>query len=552
MKTNIRKWNVLYKSPIVDIKSLISVLLGNRGIKTARDKKEFINPKDPMKIKMSELNIDDGQIEKAIGRIRQAKKGKELVIIYGDYDADGITSTAIIWETLHEIGIEVFPFIPDRFEDGYGIKAKSVVNLKSRFAEPKLIITVDNGIVAHEGIARAKKLGIDVIVIDHHQKGPRMPDTPFIIHNTDVCGSTLTWFFCKEIYRRLGIKNYESQIQEKLQLAAIGTVADQLKLLDVNRSIVKYGLTELNNSKRPGLLALFKEAGISEIGPYEIGFVIAPRINSMGRLKHGLESLRLLCTKNKLRGIQIADAVGKVNAERQKVVEDVVEHALSIGKENTSGILVLADEKYHEGVIGLAAAKLVEKFYKPAIVISKSKEISKASARSIPGFNIIEVIRKLDKYYLEGGGHPMAAGFSIKTEKIEIFSKKINSIAKNLLTDEILQKNLSIDCNLNFSMINFDLLKEISLLEPTGMGNKEPVFVTRGVRLLDARFVGKENKHLKLKLKQDEHIFDSIYFGGGEMYSMLSPGSDVDIVYTIESNIWNGYKNLQLKIKDVR
>ncbi|EKE12597.1 MAG: hypothetical protein ACD_13C00157G0015 [uncultured bacterium] len=545
------KWDLLNKSSAVSRKSLINILLKNRGIKTEKAKKEFINPIDPMKIKLSQLGIAEKDLDEVVNRIDQARSNKEFVIIYGDYDADGITASAVAWETLHDAGVDVFPFVPDRFEDGYGIKAKSVLSLKSRYPKLKLIITVDNGIVAYEGVKEAKKLGIDVIVIDHHQKGEKLPDTNFVIHSTEVCGSALVWFVSREIYKRLVKGNYESKIREKLQLSAIGTVADQLPLLGINRSVVKYGLTELNDTKRPGLLALFKEAGITEAGPYEIGFVIAPRINSMGRLRHGLESLRLLCTKDKVRGIQLAEVIGKVNLERQKVVDSVVEHALSITENKSAKIIVLADEKYHEGVIGLAAARLVEKYYRPAIVISKSKDVSKASARSIPGFNIIETIRKLQEYYLEGGGHPMAAGFSINTGNIDIFREKINLLAQKLLTDDLLQKNLKVDCRLSFSAINYDLLKEISLFEPTGVGNKEPVFFSEKVQLLDVKFVGKDKRHLKLKLKQGEHVFDSIYFGGGEIYSNLAPQMKIDVAYSIEDNSWNGYRNIQLKLKDL-
>lgn len=545
------KWDLLNKSSVVSRKSLINILLKNRGIKTEKAKKEFISPIDPMKIKLSQLGIAEKDLNEVVNRIDQARSNKEFVIIYGDYDADGITASAVAWETLRDAGVDVFPFVPDRFEDGYGIKAKSVLSLKSRYPKLKLIITVDNGIVAYEGVKEAKKLGIDVVIIDHHQKGEKLPDTNFVIHSTEVCGSALAWFVSREIYKRLVKGNYESKIREKLQLSAIGTVADQLPLLGINRSVVKYGLTELNDTKRPGLLALFKEAGITEAGPYEIGFVIAPRINSMGRLKHGLESLRLLCTKDKVRGIQLAEVIGKVNLERQKVVDSVVEHALSITENKSAKIIVLADEKYHEGVIGLAAARLVEKYYRPAIVISKSKDVSKASARSIPGFNIIETIRKLQEYYLEGGGHPMAAGFSINTGNIDIFRKKINLLAQKLLTDDLLQKNLKVDCRLSFSAVNYDLLKEISLFEPTGVGNKEPVFFSEKVQLLDVKFVGKDKRHLKLKLKQGEHVFDSIYFGGGEIYSNLAPQMKVDVAYSIEDNSWNGYRNIQLKLKDL-
>jgi single-stranded-DNA-specific exonuclease len=332
-------------------------------------------------------------------------------------------------------------------------------------------------------------------------------------------------------------------------LAAIGVIADQLPLIDINRSIVKYGLGELNKTKRPGLLALFKEAGIENIGTYEVGYIIAPRINAMGRLKHGLESLRLLCTKDKTKAFEIAKNIGSTNSERQKIVEEVV----LLARKNVTGekIIVIAGENYHEGVIGLAAGRLVEEFYRPAIVLSTKGEVSKASARSVSGFNIIEAIR-IVSLHIEGGGHPMAAGFSIETNKIEEFAKKINKYADKLLTEEILEKKLRIDCEVEFEQLNYDLLDKLIKFDPTGLGNPGAAFLTKQVEVIDSKPVGREARHLKLKLKQDEHTFDSIYFGGGEMYSKLNSNQKVDIVYSLEDNSWNGYKNLQLKIKDLK
>jgi single-stranded-DNA-specific exonuclease len=546
------RWEVLHKSPVTKTEPLIDILLNNRGIKKEKEKKEFFNPTDPTKITLKSLGIKEPEVKKIIQRINKAKKNGEFVIIYGDYDADGITATAILWETLHEIGLEVLPFIPDRFEDGYGIKPESVEKLKKQFPNLSLIITVDNGIVAYKGVEKAGEMGIDVIIIDHHQKGLQKLNTLFIIHSTFVCGSALAWFFSREIIKRSDL--LINNIQERLQLAAIGTIADQLPLTGSNRSIVKYGLVELNKTKRPGLLELFKEARltkvdtINNIGTYEVGYVIAPRINAMGRLKHGIESLRLLCTKNREKAFEIASGIGRTNSERQKIVEEVL--LLARKKVTNEKVIVIAGENYHEGVIGLAAGRLVEEFYRPAIVLSVNGDVSKASARSISGFNIIEAIRSID-LHIEGGGHPMAAGFSITTENIEIFSKKINKFAEGILTDEMLQKKLKIDCQIDFELINMDLVSKLKSFEPTGLGNFTAVFLSKKVEILDVRPVGREARHLKLKLKQNEHIFDSIFFGGGENYSELAPGSLADVVYSVEENVWNGNISLQLKIKDI-
>jgi len=552
MTNQARKWEILNEGKIERSAGVIDTLLKNRGILSEKAKKDFFDPIDPMEITLKSLGIKEAEVKKAVERIKKAKKNGEHIIIYGDYDADGITGTATLWETLHDAGLFVLPHIPERFTEGYGLNLESVKKLKKEDPKLSLIITVDHGITAGEKVDELSKMGIEMIITDHHQAGEVIPNPLALIYTTEVSGSALSWFFSREIAKELRITNYKLQIKERLQLAAIGTIADQLPLTGPNRSIAKYGLEVLGKTRRPGLASLYKEAGISEIGPYEVGFIIAPRINSMGRLRHGLESLRLLCTRDRLRGARLAGDIGRVNSERQEIVEKVVEHALGKTQGKIPDVIVLADKKYHEGVIGLAAAKLVEKFYRPAIVVSENGDISKASARSIPGFNIIEAIRKLNKYYIEGGGHPMAAGFSIKTKNIEIFTKKINQIAKKILTEEILQRRLRIDCEINFNLVSFDLIKEISLFGPTGIGNPEPVFISRGIEVIGAKTVGREAKHLKLKVKQDEHIFDSIFFGGGEMYSNLNPGTKADLVYSLDKNVWNGNESLQLKVKDLK
>jgi len=551
MLSQTKKWNILDKRKVKSEKEIVEVLLRNRGIKTEKEKKEFFKPIDPMKITLKSLDIKETEVEKAIDRIKKAKKSGEHVIIYGDYDADGITGTAAMWETLHELGIFVLPHIPERFSEGYGLNLESVKKLKKDDPKLGLIITVDHGITAGEKIDETRKLGIDMIITDHHQVGKKLPIPLALIYTTKIGGSALAWFFAREVLR--SFKYRVSGIESRLELAAIGTIADQLPLIGPNRSIVKYGLEILNRTRRPGLLALFDEARLTEIGPYEVGFMIAPRINSMGRLKHGLESLRLLCTRDKVKAFRIAGNISRTNQERQKIVDQVVLHARnSYKKIEKQFVIVLADEGYHEGVIGLAAAKLVEEFYRPAIVLSKKGKISKASARSISGFNIIEAIRKLDKLYIEGGGHPMAAGFSIETRNIDLFTKEINKIAGGFITKDLLQRKVKIDLEINFEEINPSLIARMKEFEPTGLGNPTPTFVSKDIEIVDAKTVGRDAKHLKLKLKQHEQVFDSIFFGGGENYSKLTPGVNMDIAYQIEENLWNGYKNIQLKIKDIK
>lgn len=537
------RWEVLAKLPN---KNIINTLLKNRGIKTLKEKKEFFDPTRPEKLSLKSLGISQTEIKKAIKRIKLAKKTKEKVIVYGDYDADGICATAILWECLYKLGLNVLPYIPERFSEGYGLNVESIRRLKEKDPDLSLILTVDHGIVADKKVDVAKELGIDVIITDHHEIGKTTPKAYSIIHTTKISGSGVAWILSREIGSDSG-----------LELAGVGTISDQLALIGANRSIAKYGLEALRKTKRPGLLSLFEEARVEKekVGTYEVGFIIAPRINAMGRLTHAIDSLRLLCTKDRKRARELADLVGRTNFERQKIVETVVAHVLrqtSLDKtRNKQGIIVVAHESYHEGVIGLAAAKLVERFYRPAIVLSKKKDISKASARSISGFNIIETIRKLEGLYLEGGGHPMAAGFSIETSKIEEFTKKINQISKPLLTQDLLSRKLKIDLEIDFNQINLKLVERIKEFEPTGLGNFPPSFMTKKVEVLEARTVGRENNHLKLKLRKNDATFDAIGFGLASTHTLV-PSALVDIVYSIEENVWNNHTSLQLKIKDLK
>jgi single-stranded-DNA-specific exonuclease len=350
-------------------------------------------------------------------------------------------------------------------------------------------------------------------------------------------------------------RDSKSKVNDSLELVAIGTVADQMPLIGFNRSLVKYGLRNLRVTKRKGLLALFETAGIKseDIGTYEINYLIAPRLNAMGRMENAIESLRLLCIKNVGRAKELALTLDRTNHQRQKVVDEVVLHARKkIADEGWESIIIIAHESYHEGVIGLAASKLVEEFYRPAIVLSKGEVYSKASARSISGFNIIEAIRSLDSLIEGGGGHPMAAGFTIRTENIEIFRKKLEAISKAQLTKEILSKKLKIDLEIPFFVIDKITLQKLLLFEPTGLGNYTPTFLTKDVSVAGVRYVGRDLKHLKLTLVKDDMRFDAIGFNFGGLIKDLSVKDKLDIVYTIENNVWNGYENIQLKLKDIR
>ncbi len=535
------KWEVLHnsKKAITDSDEIIKLLLINRGLKTKKDIKDFLEPINPNDISLKQLGINIETVKKIINRLKIAKEKKERIIIFGDYDADGVCATAILWETLFKKGYDALPYIPDRFEEGYGFKAKTIENPNFNSLKPNLIITVDNGIVAYKGIKKAKDLGIDVIVVDHHTVGDKKNEAFAVFHSTSVCGSALAWFLSRELGGNDG-----------LDLVALGTVADQMTLLGINRSLVKYGLHELNKTKRVGLKALIRSANILNVGVYEIGYILAPRINAMGRLSHALDSLRLICTRDYKKANDLAKVLSDTNLERQRVVDDAITRALTQSKKQELENIIVLSGQYHEGIIGLASGKITEKFYRPSIVISQGVEISKASARSIAGFNIIEAIKKTG-IILEGGGHPMAAGFSIETSRILEFSKKINEISKEFLTEELLQRKLRIDMQLDFDCINQKLVDDLKKFEPYGQGNYPALFASRSVKIPSSKPVGAEEKHLKLKLTQGDKTLDAIWFNHDPNIS-ISKSTAVDIVFSIEENQWNNIKSIQLKIRDMK
>lgn len=550
-KTGIRfeKWEVL--SPRNE--GILDTIFNVREIRTKKERQEFLNPKHPDTISLREIGLKETELKKILHRIQEAKEKKEKVIVYGDYDADGVCATAILWEVLFEYGLDVMPYIPDRFNEGYGINSDTIKNLKSSDPDLGLIITVDNGIVADAAIETANDLNIDVIITDHHQKSDALPNAYALFHTTQIGGAGVSWVLSREISKKFGFQ-IKLPFGSGLELAAIGTVADQIPLLGVNRSIVKHGLLALNTTKRPGLKSLVKaaERNPSELSTYDINYVIAPRINAMGRLRHAMDSLRLLCTKVPRNAHSLSKTLDETNSERQNIVEKVVKKARSHAQEIAEDkIIVISGKNYHEGVIGLAASKLVDEFYRPAIVISEGKTHSKASARSINGFSIIDAIRAQDKLIEGGGGHPMAAGFTILTKNIEKFRKEINKYAEKVLTDEILQKKLKIDTEIDFGQITKSLYNDLSKFEPYGNANYKPLFCTSHVEVLDTRVIGKDKKHLKLDLMYKGKHMEAIAFGFGEYSKKIIKGETYDFVYNVDLNEWNGQTTIQLVIKDV-
>jgi single-stranded-DNA-specific exonuclease len=544
-----KKWEFINRLKIKDlgfkIDDLVNLLLENRGIKTAKEKEAFLRP-DLKTITPKTVGIDQRQLTKAIKRITKAIEKKESIIVFGDYDVDGITGSAILWETLHKLGANVLPYIPNRIDEGYGLSKIGIANLKTQNPNVSLIITVDNGIVANAAVDFANEQGIDVIITDHHTVDAKLPNAYAIVHTTNLCGAGVAWLLAQEF------KKSDSH----LELATLGTVADLVPLTGANRTIVKYGLEKVAHSKRLGLQELYKNAGLQkeEFAPYDIGFIIAPRLNASGRIENAMDSLRLLCTTNKERARELAAKLEITNKERQLLLRDAREHAIAHvnGRKNVGSLLIVAHESYAQGIIGLVAGKLVEEFYRPAIVLAIGEVHSKASARSVSGFNIIEFLRFHTEHFVNVGGHPMAAGFTVETKKLTKLQKMLETKAASLLTAELLTRSVKIDCELPFAVIDARLYKGIQQLAPFGMGNPEPVFATNNVTVSDVRIMGRDGSHLRLKVQQEGSTFEAVGFGMGALAADIHKGDIIALAYTIDENTWNGNTKLQLKIKDIQ
>ena len=498
---------------------IIKKILEIRGITNPN---EFFNPTHPKDIKSpfdSQPAID--LIKKHIGL-------NNKIIVYGDYDVDGICATAILWETLYADYKNVFPHIPHRESEGYGLSIKGIDHCLSQDA--KLIITVDNGIVAFDKIDYIRQRGCDVIVIDHHEPDEKLPNANVVLYSKDCCAAGLSWFFARDYLNK----------SVSLELATIATVCDLVPLTGINRSFVKHGLVELQNTPRLGLLALTQEAGLKKIGVYEIGYMIGPRINAMGRLEHAIDSLRLLCTHKLDQATQLAKLLADTNKMRQDETKTAVDHALGmIDENNLPDLIVVSDTGYHAGVIGLIAGKLTEKYHRPSIAISIGETESKASCRSVSGFHITDYLRKYVKLLVAVGGHSMAAGFTVSNQNLPNLLKKLN---KTSIDPKFLVKTQRVDLEIPLSSITYELLTKLKTLEPFGLGNPSIVFSTSEVEISDVKSVGADGKHLKFKVGD----FDAIWFNAKQI-----PEGLVDVVYQLEINEFNGKTSLQLNIRDI-
>ena len=523
----------------LNIDEIIARTLINRGIENIEEAERFL--KADITDMYDPFLLTD--MEKAVDRILVAIEENEKICIYGDYDVDGVTSTALCVNTLRKLEADVIHYIPVRAEEGYGLNNEAIAQIAEMGVS--LIITVDCGIRSVDVVKTVKEYGIDIIITDHHECGEVLPNAFAVINPhrqysiypfKDLAGVGVAFKLMQAVTDSIG---YSELLFEVLDIAAIGTIADVVPLLDENRIIVKNGLEKLIDTENVGLKALIDVSGLKDkpISSYNIAFIIAPRINAAGRLADASRCVELLITENEALAYEIAEELERENSERQRI---------------EAVILELDDLNWHPGVIGIVASRIVDQFSKPAILIAKDNEIGKGSARSMSGFNLYEAMSKCSDLFEKFGGHEMAAGLTIKADNIEAFRIKINEIAEEILQDKELLPELLVDYKLEHNDINLQTAKQLKNLEPFGMGNPNPFFVCRNLEILDRRLVGTSSKHVSLNLYDGSNSIKAIAFNMGNLYNVLSSGKKIDIICCMDINLWNNNENVQLIIKDIK
>ena len=527
-------------------KEFIDLLLHNRKI-TNDKKQEFLSPSTPQTFNPKDFGINPNNFKNSIDRINQAITNKENILIYGDYDVDGITATAILWQVLYQKEANVFPFVPDRETDGYGIKANSFFRIQTNQKKSfDLLITVDNGIVAQNELEKIIESGTQVLVIDHHVANKPLPKNLYKVHSTLTSGSVLSWIVANQI-----------NPQADLGLAALGAVADCVSLNNINRNIVYHGLQSLRLNPNPGIKKLIQISGAKQdsLTTYDLGFVFGPRINAVGRLSNPTDALRLLCSQNLAQANKYVTVLNDYNKERQILQQESLNLAQDVININNK-ILFAAESSFHPGIIGLIAGRLTEKYYLPSIVISLGESVSKGSCRSIKELNIIETLREFSDLFIDLGGHAGAAGFSIKTKNIPTLEAKIIKFVNNKLAMVTLKPEKFIDAQMKLSAVNIKNCRLIKKLEPFGIENSEPVFLFKKVRVVEKRIIGTNGDHLKLKIddpkttRAENILVDSIAFKKGDFDSKINIGDTIDFTANLVLNNWNDRVSPQLVVRD--
>ncbi|PJF41495.1 MAG: single-stranded-DNA-specific exonuclease RecJ [Phototrophicales bacterium] len=544
------------------IHPVLAQVLHNRGFTTPDAAYRFLYVKttDTPPFKLKGMN-------KAVARIRQAIKAGEAIVVYGDFDADGVTSTALMVQVLKALNADVRPYIPHRVDEGYGLNSEALYTLAREGA--KLVITVDCGIRSINEIEEGKVAGLDIIVTDHHSIGPELPDSYAVVNPKQsdchypeemLAGVGVAYKLAEAL---LKVSREMDRIEtglapsDILDLVAIGTVADLVPLNHIeNRSLVRRGLVALNRAQRPGVRALLEVADIQpgQVTAASIGFGLGPRINAAGRLESAMLAYDLLSAPDMETALPLAHEMQALNARRQDITREMqaaIEAQLIDEEQDDVPLIFAAGEDYLPGVVGLVAGRLVEAFYRPAIVMELGEHESRASCRSIPQFDITNALDQCADLLVRHGGHAQAAGFTVRNENIDALRERLMDIARRTLDGQELVPTLNIDAEVDVHDLSEHLVDEIKQLEPTGFHNSAPVLMSRHLRVVEWRTVGEDNRHLKLKISRaGQPPIDAIGFGLGEWASVRP--DYIDAAYYLEMNEWNGHRNLQLNLQDIR
>jgi len=543
----------------LNISPILAQLLINRGVKESSSARKFL--KADFKDLRDPYIFPD--MEKAVDRILKAINDEERILIYGDYDVDGITSIALLFSVLREFTSNLYYYIPNRFQEGYGLNEKAIdIAYKNNFT---LIITVDCGISSIYEIEKANNYDLDVIVIDHHQPQKEIPSAMAIINPKhdegypfkELAGVGVSFKVAQALYLKL--KRNQDDLRSFLDYAALGSIADSVPFIDENRILIKCGLKVLNQTQREGLKALIRESGVDygNINTKEVNFALAPRLNAAGRLDDPKLALELLLADSVSKSEYLARKLNEINKFRQDIGDNILKEAREFAfkqvKEENNKVLVLSSEDWNQGVIGIIASRLVDEFNRPVIVISKKDGIGKGSGRSIKGFHLYQVLELCQDILLNFGGHRYAVGITIDSNKISEFKSRINEIAQDFITENDLNPELEVDAQILLSDINFNLIKDINILEPFGSGNPQPIFCSYKNIISNWSLVGEKREHLKLKIRENNKILEGIGFRLSKIGSQISPESKiVDLAFSIELNKWNGIENIRLNIKDIK
>jgi single-stranded-DNA-specific exonuclease len=537
---------------------IIRQVLFNRGYATEGEARTFLK---------AETNFDSNPfqmtgMEAAVVRIQRAIDLKEPIAIYGDYDVDGVTATALLVQTLLSLGGNARPYIPNRFDEGYGLNLEALDMLKAEGV--KLVITVDCGVRSPDEATHARSIDLDVIISDHHQ--PAEDDLPCALAiinpkqkddrypDKDLAGVGVAYKLAQALASRVESSTSDFQLDDLLDLVALGTVADLAPLVGENRLLVRKGLLKIRETKRQGLfsLAAVSDLTLARTTATSIGFILGPRLNAAGRLESALDAYELLTTTDLRRAGELAQYLNVQNRQRQELTRKIQAEAetLALSEDPESYLLFAVHPAFNSGVVGLAAARLVETYYRPAVVGQVLKETTRCSCRSIPEFHITRALDQCKDLLIRHGGHAAAAGFSVRNENLEALKKQLKSIAGEQIGGRDLRQTLNADAEVRLSDLQPELLKHLDAFQPTGYGNPEAVFVSRDVRVTQARAVGSEGRHLKLVVTDGYVTFDAIGFRLGHLQAELP--LKVDLLYTFETNEYNGRTNLQLNLRDVK